>query len=211
MTPSNPSERILVTGGAGFIGSRLCLALRSRQPDVRVVALDNLRRRGSELQVPRLQAAGVEFVPGDVRNMEDLERAGACDVIVDAAAETSVLAGVAEDPGYVVGSNLIGSINCLELARKTGAGFILLSSSRVYPIEGLRAIELRRVGDRFEVVDAEQVRGVTARGVTERFPMDGLRTLYGATKYAAELLAQEFFHMYGIRGVIDRCGVVAGP
>ena len=41
--------------------------------------------------------------------------------------------------------------------------------------------------------------------------MDGVRTLYGATKYAAELLAQEFFDMYGVPGIINRCGVIAGP
>jgi len=202
---------LLVTGGAGFIGSRLCLASRELKPDLQVVALDNLHRRGSELQVPRLLAAGVDFVHGDVRNPEDLEQIGHCDVLVDAAAEASVLAGVGEEPGYVVRSNLIGSINCLELARKSGAGFILLSSSRVYPVERLRGFTLERIGERLELVDPHERRGVTELGVTENFPMGGMRTLYGATKYAAELLAQEFFHLYGVHGVIDRCGVIAGP
>ena len=202
---------LLVTGGAGFIGSHVCLALRDRHPSARVVALDNLHRRGSELQVPRLLAAGVEFVHGDVRNLEDLDQVGFCDVVVEAAAECSVLAGVDEDPGYVIRSNLLGAINCLEFARRRGAGVVLLSSSRVYPVEKLRAFDLERVAERYHLVDTHERRGVTAEGVTEHFPMDGVRTLYGSTKYAAELLYLEYFNLYDVVGVINRCGVVAGP
>jgi len=210
MAGSKPGT-VLVTGGAGFIGSHVCLALRRRYPTARVVALDNLHRRGSELQVPRLLAAGVEFIHGDVRNLEDLAQVGACDLVIEAAAECSVLAGVGEEPGYVIRSNLIGAINCLDFARSNGAGVILLSSSRVYPIARLRAFELETVGERYELVDSRERRGVTEKGVTERFPMDGERTLYGASKYAAELLAQEYFGLYGVPGLIDRCGVIAGP
>ena len=61
-------KRVLVTGGLGFVGSTLCLALRRELPDAKVVALDNLHRRGSELNGPRLEAAGVEVVQGDVRS-----------------------------------------------------------------------------------------------------------------------------------------------
>ncbi len=68
--------RLLVTGGAGFVGSNLAVSLAARHPDWEVVALDNLYRRGSELNLPRLEAAGVEFVKGDVREPEDL--AGGC-------------------------------------------------------------------------------------------------------------------------------------
>ena len=53
--------RILVTGGAGFVGSSLAIALAERRPDAQVVAFDNLSRRGSELNLPRLRAAGVEL------------------------------------------------------------------------------------------------------------------------------------------------------
>jgi len=189
----------------------LCLRLRKLFPDSRVVAFDNLHRRGSELQVSRLREDGVEFVHGDVRNAEDLYHVGDIEFIVDAAAECSVLAGVDDEPGYVVRSNILGTVNCLEIARVRGAGLILLSSSRVYPVERLRSFCLATANQRFVLVDAKERRGVSEEGVSETFPMDGTRTLYGATKYAAELLALEFAELYGIPVVIDRCGVVAGP
>ena len=64
--------RVLITGGAGFVGSNLAVSLAARHPDWEIVALDNLYRRGSELNLPRLEEAGVEFVHGDVREPDDL-------------------------------------------------------------------------------------------------------------------------------------------
>ena len=69
-------HRILVTGGAGFIGSSLSLALSKRHPEWEVVACDDLFRRGSELNLPRLNKAGVEFVHADIGHPEDLARLG---------------------------------------------------------------------------------------------------------------------------------------
>ena len=85
--------RILVTGGAGFVGSSIALRLAARG-EHEIVAADNLRRRGSELNLPRLSAGGVRFVHADVRAQGDLEGAGAFDAIVECSAEPSVLAGL---------------------------------------------------------------------------------------------------------------------
>ena len=63
-SPEKSSPRILVTGGAGFVGSTIAIALAARHPDWAIVALDNLKRRGSELNLPRLRNAGVSFVHG---------------------------------------------------------------------------------------------------------------------------------------------------
>ena len=68
--------RVLVTGGAGPVGSSLALLLKRDRPDATVYALDNLRRRGSELAINRLRAGGVDFIHGDIRIPDDLADAG---------------------------------------------------------------------------------------------------------------------------------------
>jgi CDP-paratose 2-epimerase len=85
-------ERILVTGGA-VVGSSLVLAFKRNQTTARVVALDNLKRRGSELALERLRASGVEFAHGDVRVSDDLAAIGPVDLLIEASAEPSVHAG----------------------------------------------------------------------------------------------------------------------
>ncbi|MFM6531347.1 MAG: NAD-dependent epimerase/dehydratase family protein, partial [Dolichospermum sp.] len=67
------NKQILITGGAGFVGSALAIGLAQRYPDCKITALDNLKRRGSELNLPRLKQAGIQFVHGDIRNQEDLD------------------------------------------------------------------------------------------------------------------------------------------
>src|SRR5436309_2771609 len=86
--------RALVTGGAGFVGSNLAVGLAARHPDWELIVLDNLRREGSELNLPRLREAAVAFVHGDVRSFDDLADIGAVDVLVECSAEPSVLAGI---------------------------------------------------------------------------------------------------------------------
>jgi CDP-paratose 2-epimerase len=107
-------------------------------------------------------------------------------------------------------TNLGGTINCLEYARKFGSAVIFLSSSRVYPIDGLTALKYVETETRFELQDQDTT-GASKRGVAESFPLDGHRTLYGATKLSSELLLREYIHMYGLDGVINRCGVLSGP
>ena len=109
-------SRILVTGGAGFVGANLCLALAERGADV--VALDSLKRRGSELNLGRLREAGVSFVHGDVRERSDLFALEPVEAVVECSAEPSVLAGMGTGADYVVQTNLLGAHNCFELARR---------------------------------------------------------------------------------------------
>ena len=103
-------KSILITGEAGFIGSNLALLFRGSAPDVKVTALDNLKRRGSELNLKRLQAEGVQFVHGDVRCPEDLSDLR-FDLLIDCAAEPSVHAGLSGSPRQVIETNLVGTIN----------------------------------------------------------------------------------------------------
>lgn len=205
------NKRVLITGGSGFVGSSLGLGLAQRYPDWQITALDNLKRRGSELNLPRLKQAGIKFVHGDIRNTEDLDPAVLQpDLILECSAEPSVLAGYAT-PGYVLQTNLVGTINCLELARQTQADFIFLSTSRVYPIAYLNAMEFTEVETRFHLTEKQSLSGASSHGISEEFPLDKARSLYGATKLASELLITEYADAYGLRTVINRCGVLTGP
>lgn len=208
MTPRS----VLVTGGAGFVGSALALRARQEWPAATVTAFDNLRRRGSELNLARLRAAGVSFVHGDIRNPADLAPLGnGLDLLLECSAEPSVLAGYDGDPSYVLDTNLTGTIHCLELARKTGAAVVFLSTSRVYPIKTLNAIRVDETETRFEIAAEQAVPGVTTAGINEEFPLAGPRSIYGATKLASELLVDEYREAFGLRTLINRCGVIAGP
>lgn len=203
-------KKILVTGGAGFVGSSICLWLKN-EADVEVVAFDNLKRRGSELSLPRLQAHGVRFVHGDVRILSDLEECGAVDLVIDCSAEPSVLAGVDGSPRYVIDTNLNGTINCLEHARRHSAGVVFLSTSRVYPIEPLSELEYSEGETRFSLSPSQKIAGASENGIAENFPLDGVRSMYGATKLSSELIFREYIESYRMPGVINRCGVLTGP
>jgi CDP-paratose 2-epimerase len=203
---------MLITGGAGFVGSNLAVWFKERYPDLRVIAADNLKRRGSEVNLPRLRERAIEFVHCDIRNAEDLRFDGvSIDVILECSAEPSVLAGYADAPDYLINTNLVGTVNCLELARRRGADLVFLSTSRVYPIAQLNAIATTEAATRFVISPTQVLPGVSERGVGEAFPLAGPRSLYGATKLCSELLIQEYRAMYGVRCVVDRCGVLAGP
>jgi CDP-paratose 2-epimerase len=203
-------ERVLVTGGAGFVGSNVAIHLAA-DADCEVVAFDNLHRRGSELNLPRLADAAVQFVRGDVREPGDLDRLPPLDVIVECSAEPSVMSGASGDTSYLLHTNLTGAYNCLELARRDGAGMVFLSTSRVYPVAALESIRLEEEETRYAIAEKQELDGVSPAGISERFPMRGARTLYGTTKLAAELLVEEFRASFGLRAVVDRCGVIAGP
>ena len=204
-------SRVLITGGAGFVGSNLAVSLVGRHPEWELVVLDNLYRKGSKLNLPRLEAAGVEFVEGDVREPGDLERFGSLEALIECSAEPSVMSGVDGDTSYLLHTNLTGAYNCLELARRAGAFMLFLSTSRVYPVAPQLELALEETETRFELAAEQPVAGASPAGISEDFPLGGARTLYGTTKLAAELLIEEYRAAFGVRAVVDRCGVIAGP
>jgi CDP-paratose 2-epimerase len=201
---------ILVTGGAGFVGSSLAIKYKQCHPESRVIALDNLKRRGSELNIPRLRRAGIEFFHGDVRNREDLPEFDV-DLILECSAEPSVMSGYGGSPGYLLNTNLVGTLNCLELARAQRAGFIFLSTSRVYPIQALGSVRYSEAETRFVLADEQPQPGASTLGIAEGFPLQGTRSLYGATKLASEHFVEEYGAAYGLKVVVNRCGVIVGP
>jgi CDP-paratose 2-epimerase len=204
-------NRILITGGAGFVGANLAVRFKQGFPNVAVWAFDNLKRRGSELNLPRLQEAGVHFLHGDIRCVEDIDDWPAFDLLIDCSAEPSVQAGIDGSPLPVLQHNLVGTLNCMEAARRHQAAFLFLSTSRVYPIGRINGLSYQEDATRFSWTVAEAVPGLSREGIAETFPLDGPRSLYGATKLSAELLLQEYAYTYRLPVIINRCGVLTGP
>ncbi|NDE16773.1 NAD-dependent epimerase/dehydratase family protein [bacterium] len=205
--------RILITGGAGFVGSSLARKFKSEGADV--VTFDNLRRRGSERNVIDFQKRGIDFIHGDIRNAADVDSiAGDFDLVIDASAEPSVLAGTdGNGIRYLNDTNLNGTLNCLEFVRTRKSKLIFLSTSRVYSIKALQGIKLREDATRFAISETGNLPGLTKEGITEDFPVvgHGFRSLYGATKLASELFVEEYAQTFNMPAVINRCGVIAGP
>jgi CDP-paratose 2-epimerase len=203
-------KKVLITGGAGFVGSSIGVKLKEHYTNVQVLALDNLIRKGSELNLPRLEEYGIKFIKGDVREKEDLNIKGV-DLLIECSAEPSVMAGVTSSPEYLLETNLWGAVNCFEMARKEGTDVVFLSTSRVYPVHLLNSLDFVEKETRFEFSKNQKVQGASEKGISEDFSLDGPRTLYGTTKLSAEFLLQEYIENYKIRGIIDRFGLISGP
>ncbi len=203
--------KVLITGGAGFVGSNLCCMFKKEHPEWHIISFDNLHRRGSELNLNRLSEAGVKFFKGDVRYKEDLESIGDFDLLIECSAEPSVLAGYGGSPEYLINTNLVGTLNCLERCRVLKADIVFLSTSRVYPMELINNLKYDESETRFELAVGQGVDGVSEYGFSEQLSLEGVRSLYGGTKLCSEIMVQEYIAAYGFKGIINRCGVLTGP
>lgn len=205
--------KLLITGVCGFVGSRLTVALTERVPNLQITGMDNLLRPGAEMNRIELRSRGVRFIHGDLRCRSDVESLPACDWVIDAAANPSVLAGVdgRSSPRQLTEHNLTGTLNLLEYCRERKSGLVLLSSSRVYSIRDLSGLPVRQRGDAF-VLDAgaDLPAAAGSRGITEKFPTSPPVSLYGATKLSSEIMALEYGLTFDFPVWINRCGVLAG-
>ena len=205
--------KILVSGVCGFVGSTLARALLQSGRGHQVIGFDNFIRPGSETNRAELKALGVKLFHGDLRAASDLETLPACDWVIDAAANPSVLAGVdgRTSSRQLIEHNLGGTVNMLEYCKQHRAGFILLSTSRVYAIAPLAALAVEAVDGAFRPArGAALPPGLTAAGLDETFATLAPVSLYGATKLASEALALEYGETFQLPVFINRCGVLAG-
>lgn len=202
--------KLLITGICGFAGSVLARTLLEQRPDLRITGIDNLSRKGSETNLEPLRALGIDVRTGDVRDAAFLTTLPPADFILDCAANPSVLAGVDGTSSSlgVMEHNLYGTVNLLELCKTWNAGFILLSTSRVYSIAELAALRLEEQATRFEI--AARDAACSAQGITENFSTTPPLSLYGSSKLCSELLALEYGAAFGFPVWINRCGVLAG-
>lgn len=209
---------ILITGGAGFVGSEL--AVRLTEKNHRVVVMDNLVRRGSESNLEKLARHGVAFVHGDVRSPEDFENLpSGIEFVCDTSAQPSVVSGYT-NPVFDITNNSLGVVRVLEFARQRRCPLIFFSTNRVYVVDRLLELPRREAPTRFEW-DAPAWKNIPAEarapgfdpvhGVSEQFPTDGgQRSIYGLSKLIADAACQEYAQAFDMPIVINRFGVIAG-
>jgi CDP-paratose 2-epimerase len=193
----------MITGGAGFVGSHLALSFKRDIADAAVIALDNQKRRGSELALRRLALGGVESATATFRTSDDLADAGSLDLLIECSAEPSAQAALVSNNRYLINTNLVSTINCRDHARRHGAAVVFLSTSRVYSIALLRDLPLVATETRFVIPAIDTGPGWSARGIAENFPLTGSRSLYGATKAFLEVIIAEYVALYGLQAVIN--------
>lgn len=183
-------RKILVTGGAGFIGSNFVRMVLSEHPDYLIVNLDKLTYAGNlENLAGFLEHPNHKFIKGDICDgvlIEKLIGQYRLDTIINFAAESHVDRSITE-PKVFVETNVIGTLTLLEVARdKKLERFIQISTDEVYG-----------------------ALGPTGK-FTEQTPLTP-NSPYSASKAAADLLVKAFGHTWGVRYNITRCSNNYGP
>jgi len=202
--------KILVTGGCGFLGSHLGEYYRSRGDEV--IAFDNLTkfelaRTGYMIEGARtynvdyLRSIGVTVISGDIRSSENLvEVARDCDAIAHTAAQPAMTVAI-EDPALDLSSNVKGTFNVLEAARKYDLPVVSCSSIHVYG-NGINN-DLVEGSTRFTRFPPE---------IDESYPtMTGSLSPLHASKRAGELYVQAFTDTYGLKAATYRLSGMYGP
>ncbi len=205
--------KVLISGACGFVGSSLARWFVENEAQIEVAGFDNFIRAGSETNRRALQSLGVRVFHADLRAQSDIEALPTADWVIDAAANASVLAGVdgRTSSRQIIEHNLLGTVQMLEFCKARRAGFVLLSTSRVYSIPALAALPMRVEDNAFSLDESGALPvGVSAAGLDERFSTAAPISLYGTTKLCSEQLALEYGDAFGFPVWIDRCGVLAG-
>ena len=203
--------KYLISGICGFVGSTLAVAMKHRGHDV--VGFDSFIRPGSERNRLDLRHHGISVFHADARIQSDVDSLPAADFVLDAAANPSVLAGVdgKSSTRQLVEHNLGGTVNLLEYCKNHQAGFLLLSTSRVYSIPGLSRLEVERIDGAYRPRPAQNFPvGISGLGISEKYSTSAPVSLYGATKLASEALALEYGATFDFPVFVNRCGVLAG-
>lgn len=205
--------KILISGLCGFAGSTLATELIKYHEGLQILGFDNFIRPGSETNRQRLRDLGIKVFHADLRNAEDIETLPKADWVIDAAANPSVLAGLDGQASsrQLANHNLGGTVNLLEYCRRHTAGFVLLSTSRVYSIAALASAQMKVTNKAFAPNPTYRMpAGLSEAGVDETFSTMAPISLYGATKLASETMALEYGATFNFPVWINRCGVLAG-
>lgn len=179
--------KLLVTGGAGFIGSNFVHYVLRERPDWHVAVLDKLTYAGNEKNLQGLDPARFSFIKGDICDPEVVDKAVAdCDIVVHYAAETHVDNSL-HGPDDFVKTNILGTYQILEAVRKHDKRLHHVSTDEVY-------------GD-LETTDPK---------FTEETPYNP-SSPYSATKAGSDLLVRAWVRSYGVKATISNCSNNYGP
>jgi len=186
-------KTILVTGGAGFIGSNFIFYMMKQTPKMRIVCYDKLTYAGNLSTLrPIMDAPDFRFVKGDVCDREAVFRVfeeERPDVVVNFAAESHVDRSI-EDPGVFLRTNILGTQTLMDACRAYGGvRYHQVSTDEVYGDLPL---------DRPDLFFTEETPICTS-------------SPYAASKAAADLLALSYFRTYGLPVTISRCSNNYGP
>jgi CDP-paratose 2-epimerase len=196
-------EYTLITGGAGFIGSNLAHALLSEGE--RVVILDNISRDGVENNLQWLRRTHGDLLRVEVCDVADAKRVGAlvrgATQVFHLAAQVAVTTSL-EDPALDLRSNLLGTFNLLEAARRmeTPPPILFTSTNKVYG--GLDGVGVEKAGDMYEYEDGRD-------GISEAAPLD-FHSPYGCSKGAADQYVHDYARIYDLPTVVFRMSCIYG-
>ena len=184
---------IIVTGGAGFIGSNFIFHMLAKYPDYRIICLDKLTYAGNLSTLAGvMDNPNFRFVKADICDREAVEQLFAeehPDIVVNFAAESHVDRSI-EDPGIFLQTNIMGTAVLMDACRKFGiTRYHQVSTDEVYGDLPLDRAEL---------------------SFTEASPLRP-SSPYSSSKASADLLALSYKRTYGLPVTISRCGNNYGP
>ncbi len=193
--------KILITGGCGFVGSNIAIFMKKKLKKAKIYSLDNLFRKGSEINLKRLNKYGIKNYKIDISNHKKISKLKKFNLIIDCCAEPAIEASK-KDPDRVFKTNLIGTFNILKKCTADKSNIIFLSSSRVYSISALN--KLVKSKNLSSPILKKEI-------INEKFETSLASSLYGYTKLSSEKLIREFSYTNKMNYIINRFGVIAGP
>lgn len=198
-------KNILITGGAGFIGSNLADYYLKKK--CRVVIFDDMSRKGTDINLQWLEDVypHIQIYKGDVRNRQDIDTCiedfGPFDIIFHMAAQVAVTTSVT-DPQSDFEINAIGSFNLLESIRNKNANAIVIYASTNKVYGEMKHIEIAERDNRYVYKDYP-------RGITENENLD-FHSPYGCSKGCADQYFLDYYRIYGIKTIVLRQSCIYG-
>jgi len=204
--------KILITGGAGFVGSHAAEYYAKKGDEV--IVFDNLSR-AELLNYSKANAlynwnylknfGNIELIKGDIRDAEAIKKAAEdVDAIIHTAAQTAVTTSLT-DPRTDFEINAFGTFNVLEAARASGAAVVFCSTNKVYG-DNVNKIMVKEEKTRYTFAEHEY-----RNGIPETFPTDLCEhTPYGASKFAADIYVQDYARRNEIDAAVFRMSCIYG-